>query len=389
MTRKLLAVVALFMLVSAASCGESRLVGDYSAPTPSFESPDSGAEAAAPEPGSVAMCPVTTCTLPWATCSSSEFPCSTDLANDRDNCGGCGIRCGDRAGLVNPTSLAENWWCVDGQCTFGCSNSATSARMANCDGDPTNGCEADVDGDVNNCGDCGLKCPSGELCFKGQCNDPCTLAGMPDKCGGQCTNLLTDDRNCGACGTACDPTGPGAPLLPADMFYGCSGGTCGKRKSHLANRRDCNNDPSDGCEVTIHTDEHCGGCNDACPAGKRCLLSNGKYACECEDDRLTLCGVFCADLDSDVENCGGCERACPGLKLPHSVATCTFGICSSQCTTDYADCDGLADNGCEVNTRIDNRHCGACGNACSPGQVCSGGKCLVAPCDAGAGDPTK
>jgi hypothetical protein len=383
MIRKLLGVAAIFMLAIATSCSEARLVGDYAAPSPTFESPDSGAEAAAPEPGSVAMCPVTTCTLPWATCSSSEFPCSTDLSNDRDNCGGCGIRCGDGAG-----DLGKNWGCVNGQCTFGCHNGSGS-RKANCDGDPTNGCEANVDDDPNNCGDCGLKCANGELCAKGQCVDPCKLAGLPDTCSGRCTNLSRDDGNCGTCGTACDPTGPGAPPLPPDMYYGCNGGTCGRRKCVSPNTLDCNNDPSDGCEVTVHTDDHCNGCNDACPAGKHCRLRGKKYVCECQDDRMTLCGFFCVDLDSDVENCGGCNRVCPGLDLSHSVATCTFGVCSSHCASGYADCDGIADNGCEVNTQIDNGNCGTCGHGCLPDQVCSGGKCLVAPCDAGAGDPTK
>ncbi|MDF2697033.1 MAG: hypothetical protein K0S65_5416, partial [Labilithrix sp.] len=96
MIRKLLNLTPIFALVSAVSCRESRVIGDYSdpaAPAP-FESADSGsAEAAAQDPGSVAMCPVTTCSLPWATCATSKFPCDVDLSNDNDNCGGCGISC--------------------------------------------------------------------------------------------------------------------------------------------------------------------------------------------------------------------------------------------------------------------------------------------------------
>jgi hypothetical protein len=179
------------------------------------------------------------------------------------------------------------------------------------------------------------------------------------------------------------------------MYYGCENSNCGRKKCSVPDTADCNVDPSDGCEVTLHTNEHCNGCNDACPTGKQCgQVTFGVYACLCEDDAETFCGgffsPFCKRLDDDPQNCGGCDRICPGLYLPNFSATCTYGVCGGKCADDFADCDGLTDNGCETNTRIDNRHCGACGNACLPDQVCSGGKCLVAPCDAGApGDPTK
>jgi hypothetical protein len=349
-----------------------------------FEAPDAG-DAEASVPIEVPMCPVTTCSFPRMTCPSSEYPCDVDILRDENNCGGCGGRCGD-----GPTS---NWRCVDGKCTFSCgalSEDNPFAMLRNCDGDPTNGCETDIWFDANNCGGCGTKCADGLMCLIGECASMCELLGMTDDCAGTCTNLSRADDNCGTCGTVCDPSGPNKPALPSDMYYGCGNYECGKAKCKEQSKRNCNGDVSDGCEATIHTNEHCGACDDVCAPGKQCLLlSTGYYACACEDDADTLCGNRCLRLDSDAQNCGGCDRACPGLYRPHFRATCTQGVCGGQCEDGYADCDGLPDNGCEVDTRIDNRNCGACGSACERGQVCSEGKCLVAPCEDGPGVPTK
>jgi hypothetical protein len=326
------------------------------------------------------MCPVTTCPAGRTTCPSSKFPCDADLLHDNQNCGGCGVRC---VGLG-----ASQWSCVAGQCVLSCDS--VSGAM-NCDGDATNGCEVQSYDDINNCGDCGVKCPAGETCEKGRCTDGCLAANRPDVCNGACTNLKLDDYNCGTCGNVCDPTGPNLPAYPG-TYYGCAGGVCGQRKCSTPNTADCNGDVADGCEATIHTNEHCGGCFDACPARKACgSVSGGSvFACLCEDDRETFCPYSgtCVSLDDDPYNCGGCGRLCPGVSLlrQHFMVTCTLGVCGGKCADGHADCDGLPDNGCEVDTSVDNRNCGACGNACLPDQPCSEGKCLVAPCSEG---PTK
>jgi hypothetical protein len=379
-----LAIAGLSAALGLASCSTETIVvreGPDDSP-PIFAPADASVEAAVEaEAVDVPMCPVTTCSLPWATCPSSKFPCDVDLLSDDNNCGECGIRCSDGS---NPV---VNWTCVGGRCVFGCG----LINSANCDGDPNNGCEVSTFTDKNNCGGCGIKCADGFTCNNGECINGCLQANKPDKCNGVCTNLASDDKNCETCGNACDPTGPNLPPLPADMYYGCGGQECGRRKCKFMNAEDCNGDLNDGCETTLHTNENCGACGDACPAGKQCLPITGNvYACLCLDDEETLCGTKCKRLDDDPLNCGGCDRICPGAFRPHFSATCAHGICGGKCEDHYADCDGFTDNGCEVNTSVDNQNCGACGNACLPGQVCSEGKCLVAPCDAGApGDPTK
>jgi hypothetical protein len=387
---RLLWTAVMLPLAATAACGSSNrdlFIGSdcdkgVCDAGPTLTAPADGGDIEA-SPGSVPMCPVTTCSLPWATCPSSEFPCSSNLLTDDENCGGCGIRC---AGSIYGT--ASKWSCVGGKCVFGCD----LMNQRNCDDDPTNGCEVGVDYDGNNCGDCGIKCPEGTFCNEGSCVDFCAIYNLPDSCGARsCTNLQKDDANCGTCGHACDPKGPNLPALPGGMYYGCVNGLCGRTKCDAPDKADCNGDSSDGCEAQLHTKEHCGGCFDACPEGKTCGLVNGNiYACLCLDDAETYCHGMCVQIADDPDNCGGCDNICPGRNRPHFEVTCTYGACGGQCGANYADCDGLTENGCEANTSIDNRNCGACGNACLPDQVCFQGNCLVAPCDAGGpGDPTK
>ncbi len=387
MRARLLAFSGGLALLVGVSCAERQnvfLEGDQkpSEFVPEDGGPTQNVEASLPE--SVPMCPVTTCTLPWATCPSSEFPCSTNLLTDDDNCGGCGIRCGGH----DATTFSQ-WTCVDGQCQFSCE---FFAGQGDCDGDRSNGCETSLELE-DNCGACGHKCPAGQACQSGTCVG-CAYYGLPDMCSGGCVDLANDDYNCGTCGTACDPTGPNLPGVPDDMYYGCAGGACGMPKCSQPNKVDCNGDPKDGCETTIHTNEHCRSCNDACPAGKVCgiLEFTSEWACLC-DPGETYCGLFapqCRNLNDDPSSCGGCYHACPGLYTPHFEATCAMGTCGGNCEDGYADCNELLADGCEINTRIDNRNCGACGHACLPNQVCSQGKCQVTPCDAGAPEgPTK
>ena len=399
-SRALLSVLVLGLpALAAPACNGTREVfigfdcdGGPCTNAPAFGSPDAatgdGGEGGG-EVENVPMCIVTTCAPPRATCPTSTYQCDVDLTSDNANCGACGVRCGPA------DNGPSNWTCKDGKCVFSC-----PSGKANCDGDVTNGCEVATGSDPNNCGDCGTKCDVGdgvipkEQCVLGECRDTCKDRGFTDYCPTKCTNFDQDDANCGGCGIVCDPNDPNLPPVPhPDFVYGCSGGKCGKLKcrgSAMAAKADCNGDRSDGCEVTLHTNDNCARCGNACAPGKQCVATLGAgYKCFCPDDQETLCGNDCTRLDDDPEHCGGCFRRCPGMDLPHYAATCTHGVCGARCETGYADCDGLTDNGCEANTQSDNRNCGACGHACEPNQVCAEGTCRFAPCDAGAPGETK
>ena len=60
---------------------------------------------------------------------------------------------------------------------------------------------------------------------------------------------------------------------------------------------------------------------------------------------------------------------------PNSIPTCGAGGCGYACTGAFRDCNGIASDGCEVDTSSDIDHCGDCATVCMPGQTCGGGIC--------------
>lgn len=106
----------------------------------------------------------------------------------------------------------------------------------------------------------------------------------------------------------------------------------------------------------------------------------------------TECGGACVDLSSDPRNCGACGMTC---------AACELGVCvepigdggvgslavGSAIGDPFASIDvvGAIGTGCALGSRrcdgecvrpdSDPDHCGGCGIACGPGQVCDGATC--------------
>src|SRR5262249_31452900 len=60
--------------------------------------------------------------------------------------------------------------------------------------------------------------------------------------------------------------------------------------------------------------------------------------------------------------------------------------------SEVLDCNGIADDGCEVNWRTDPQNCGSCGHTCAPGGECIDGVCGCppgrGPCEGGCKDLT-
>jgi hypothetical protein len=120
----------------------------------------------------------------------------------------------------------------------------------------------------------------------------------------------------------------------------------------------CETCSGDAC-VDLDTDiQHCGACDNACPAGISCTAGS----CTCPAGQQ-LCGDVCLDTQADPQNCGGCGDAC----APNKV--CWMGVCADTCG-DLSDCSG----GC-VDTQTNLDHCGACDNACEIGNACEMGGC--------------
>lgn len=104
---------------------------------------------------------------------------------------------------------------------------------------------------------------------------------------------------------------------------------------------------------------HCGGCDNACPAGVACVAGE----CSCGPG-TELCDSGCVDLNADPEHCGGCDQPCdPGQ-------VCSSGMCMGGCDPGLEQCGGSC-----VDTQTSAAHCGACDNSCGAGLSCVAGEC--------------
>ncbi len=158
----------------------------------------------------------------------------------------------------------------------------------------------------------------------------------------------------------------------------------------------------------------CGGPCPQCPLGSPCVIrrdceappSNDPALVECLDGTCVLvCQRNYADCNgravdgceinllADLENCGACNQLCSPA---HAVGQCMNGQClidtasaNQGCALGYANCNRNVEDGCEVDLANDPDHCGACEDAaCSRANgeaTCSDGACSV-ECSPGFAD---
>jgi hypothetical protein len=353
-----------------------------------------------------------------------------DPESDLQNCGGCGVVC------PAPSAPGQVAACVAGRCGGAC-----AIGRADCDGDPTNGCEADL-GATATCGRCDNPCraPDGTSarCDEGTCRVRCD-EGRGD-CDGDTANgceseLSSAAAHCGACGNACRSPHASArcdvgrcAMGACDPSFGdCDGdttngcetaldasnlhcGACGMRclptpntaancqagrceRACLAGFADCDGDAANGCEVDLRASpSHCGAC------GNTCRFANAAARCEASRCVIDRCDAGRGDCDRNAANgcetatatallhCGACGNACPAR--PGATATCAAGVCGFRCQSGLADCDGNPANGCEVDLDTSRDHCGRCLNRCAGADrvtaaLCVTGACRASTCAAG------
>jgi len=190
------------------------------------------------------------------TCPEGQTLCGTecvDLTTSSD-CGACGNQC------VAANGIAD---CVGGHCAIAtCDNG-----FADCDGDPANGCEANVGSDPANCGFCGHECTvaNGTAgCALGQCTIASCAPGFADcdetPVDGCETDTATNPSNCGACGNDCNTHVCLSALTHVSSLV-CNDGTCdvtGCDPGYFDTDGVCN----DGCE-----------CADAGTGGTSCAAA--------------------------------------------------------------------------------------------------------------------
>ena len=118
-----------------------------------------------------------------------------------------------------------------------------------------------------------------------------------------------------------------------------------------------------GPEVCFDSlDNNCDGAVDEGCGG--CVVST-----ECAPGE-SCCGGVCIDTQSDTGHCGACGNTCSVGQI------CSFGAC--QCPSGQTNCFGLC-----VDLSNDSSNCGICGSVCGPNESCSAGTCS---CDTGFSD---
>ena len=329
-----------------------------------------------------------TCLAGFGDCdASADNGCETNLLTDVGHCGACSTAC--------PTPANAMATCVRGQCGFVC-----NPGFADCDQNPTNGCEVNLLTDANNCGGCNNHCTGGKTCQVGTCACPagqydsnglccpngtsnssgvCCPTGTTN-CSGACVNLSTDPNNCNTCGTPCS--------APANATPTCVGGTCGfvcNAGYSYSNGICCpNSTPGHvmancgGTCVDLSTDpNNCNTCGNRCATGQSCV--GGTCSGGGCPPGTTNCGGACVDTSGDANNCGACGNRCP------VSATCIGGtcVCPYPYTISNGNCCRVGEYGvvgtpicCPIGQILVH----GVGNDCGPGCLGTGGGC----CDPGS-----
>lgn len=297
-----------------------------------------------------------TCQNGWNCCNAA---CSNP-ANDVMNCGGCGIACMVAHGT--PACVLRN--CAIAKCNPG---------WADCDGSYLDGCEINTDSNVGNCGGCNNPCvlPNATpKCVGGMCAVAACNLGFADcdmMAGNGCeTNIFSDVNNCNGCGMKCAPANAnGKCTLGMCQIGACNPGFL-----------DCNNNPNDGCEVNQQTDvNNCGGC------GNKCSSNNGAPACnngvcsiqcnagfaDCNNNPADGCE---ANLNTDNNHCGNCNTSCGNLPAHAAAGACSGGMCVvTACQAGWFDLNGNWGDGCECQS---DPYGAVCNAASAVGQLTVG-----------------
>jgi hypothetical protein len=315
-------------------------------------------------------------------------PCTTDTCADAK---GCAYK-NNSAACTDGNTCTEGDGCSAGSCKPG------TAKVC----DDGNGCSSDSCHPLKGCVHAAnkLPCNDGDKCTVGDgCAAKACKSGPALKCddGNPCTadkceaakgcvalaNTVTcTDANVCTLGDVCADSAcvPGKAKV-CDDGNPCSSDFCDALKGcqHPNNTAPCN----DGSVCTVN--DLCG--DGICKAGKAQACNDGNICTDDACDKIKGCvalantvtctdGSACTHLDKCANGtCGGKPVSCD------DGDACTIDLCDVKTGCQHKTPVGFADCGGQcVNTTVDLKHCGKCGQACAPGSICLVGKCLAIVC---------
>ena len=312
-----------------------------------------------------------------------------------------------------------------------------------CNNDPTDGCEANLQNDPMNCGACGMACHGQQACQQGVCGLICAkgTANCPGDPTNVCATTLgtqqelqllrrhlrpgeldlavrarhhaaagarqrvhppelqrrlrqlrhgrderlrdehqTDANNCGSCGNVC-PSGPHSTAV-------CNNGGCGLTATRATSTATTTRPTA--ARSTATATYNCGGC------GHVCTSANGTAAARAAVHHLAAppasptatrrwpTGARSTPRN-DPKNCGTCGTLC---SESNGNAVCATGIVQPGPRATRASRTATAKytTGCNVNSNTDPNNCGGCNDVCNlpnATSTCSTGQCTIASCNSG------
>lgn len=143
-----------------------------------------------------------------------------------------------------------------------------TGSRADCDKDPNNGCEVGLSRDPRHCGKCETACQFPDCACRA---GVLTLVCPPGRANcdanernGCEVDLMTSMQHCGSCSRLCHTNGHDA------VSAVCTDGHCRiSCRVHAFGQGDCDDNPDNGCETQLWTNENCSRC------GERCTCSEG------------------------------------------------------------------------------------------------------------------
>lgn len=334
-----------------------------------------------------------------AACGTAQEPCSPSnctgcCAGDVCQPGSLDTACGV-SGLSCSDCSASNQMCLAGSCVSvgigGPGGKDGGAPGTGKDGgeqhnpDGGTGCTdgevrcgescVGTDADPMHCGACDAACGQGEVCVSGACqmapdcrNTPCVGLSYCDMTNGMCIPGCSEDAQCGE-NERCDLTTHAC--VCESGTHDCEG-VCVSNSSPAS----CGPSSCTPCSAPANAYATC-----ADPFQGTC-----GYMCQ---PGFNLCGQQC--VPESVSSCGSSCTPCPSV--PNSTPVCQSGQCLFACAAGFANCNGIASDGCEVELSANPNHCGACGVTCSTSnwpQVgsyeCSQSQCGIDTCNTGYAD---